>query len=100
VVGVSVGMALALALLDHAFLAPSDGVSGQVVLAVVVGIYALGIVWLRRLARFEIPQRLLTTAAPGRAVPAMTGEPAGNGQLASPGPPGGVGPLAGHWSGP
>ena len=100
VVGVSVGMALALALLDHAFLAPYDGVSGQVVLAAVVGIYALGIVWLRRLARFESPQRLLATAAPGEAVPAMTGEPAGNGQLAGPGPPGGVGPLAGHWSGP
>jgi Flp pilus assembly protein TadB len=100
VVGVSVGMALALTLLDHAFLAPYDGVSGQVVLAAVVGIYALGIVWLRRLARFEIPQRLLTSAAPGEAVPAMTGEPAGNGQLAGPGPPGGVAPLAGHWSGP
>jgi Flp pilus assembly protein TadB len=100
VVGVSVGMALALTLLDHAFLAPYDGVSGQVVLAAVVGIYALGIVWLRRLARFEIPQRLLTSAAPGEAVPAVTGEPAGNGQLAGAGPPGGVGPLAGHRSGP
>ena len=100
VVGVSVGMALALTLLDHAFLAPYDGVSGQVVLAAVVGIYALGIIWLRRLARFEIPQRLLTTAAPGEAVPAMTGGPAGNGQLAGAGPPGGVGPLAGHRSGP
>ena len=60
VVGVSVGMALALALLDHAFLAPYDGVFGQVVLAAVVGIYAVGIFWLRRLARFETPQRLLT----------------------------------------
>ena len=43
VVGVSVGLALALALLDHAFLAPYDGVFGQVVLAAVVGIYAAGI---------------------------------------------------------
>ena len=62
VVGVSVGMALALALLNHAFLAPYDGVFGQVVLAAVVGIYAVGIFWLRRLARFEVPQRLLTTS--------------------------------------
>ena len=61
VVGVSVGMALALALLDRAFLAPYDGLFGQVVLAVVVGIFAAGIMWLRRLARFETPQRLLTT---------------------------------------
>jgi uncharacterized membrane protein (Fun14 family) len=37
-------------------------VFGQVVLAAVVGIYALGIFWLRRLARFEVPQRLLTTS--------------------------------------
>ena len=83
VVGVSVGMALALALLDHAYLAPYDGASGQVVLAVVAGIYALGILWLRRLARFEVPQRLLTTAWPdgtAGAVPAMTGQPAGDGR--------------------
>ncbi|HEY7360018.1 MAG TPA: type II secretion system F family protein, partial [Streptosporangiaceae bacterium] len=88
VVGVSVGMALALALLDHAFLAPYDGVSGQVVLAAVAALYALGILWLRRLARFEVPQRLLTSAAPrepAEAVPAMTGGPAGNGQPAGAG---------------
>jgi Flp pilus assembly protein TadB len=70
VVGVSVGMALALALLDRAFLTPYDDLFGQVVLAVVVGSYATGIFWLRRLARFEAPQRLLTTvwqAVPGGA---------------------------------
>jgi Flp pilus assembly protein TadB len=65
VVGVSVGMALSLALLDHTFLIPYDGVSGQAVLAVVVGIYAAGIGWLRRLAKFEVPQRLLTTVGEG-----------------------------------
>jgi hypothetical protein len=87
VVGVSVGMALALALLDRAFLAPYDGVSGQVVLAAVVGIYALGIFWLRRLARFEVPQRLLTTTRPGgptEAVPAMAGQPVGDGRWNGP----------------
>jgi Flp pilus assembly protein TadB len=61
VIGVSVGMAIGLAALDHAFLAPYDGAVGQLVLVVVVGIYAAGIMWLRRLARFETPQRLLTT---------------------------------------
>jgi len=109
VVGVSVGMTLALALLDHAFLAPYDGVVGQVVLAVVVGIYALGIFWLRRLARFEVPQRLLTTARPGgpaEAVPAMTGGAVGNGQAGGTGQAGGPGWLggrgrpAGRWSAP
>jgi Flp pilus assembly protein TadB len=63
VIGVSVGMALALALLDRGFLAPYNGVLGQAVLAVVVAIYAAGIIWLRRLARFETPQRLLTTGS-------------------------------------
>jgi Flp pilus assembly protein TadB len=75
VVGVSVGMALALALLDHRFLAPYDGVFGQAVLAVVVGVYAGGILWLRRLAKFETPQRLLVTGWPGGpagAAPAAT----------------------------
>jgi Flp pilus assembly protein TadB len=62
VIGVSVGMALLLAMFDHAFLAPYDGVFGQGVLVIVAAIYAAGIMWLRKLARFEAPQRLLTTA--------------------------------------
>lgn len=60
VVLVSVGLAVALALLDHKFLAPYDGALGQLVLVIVAAIYAAGIVWLRRLARFETPQRLLS----------------------------------------
>lgn len=67
VVGVSVGMALALAVLDHSFLAPYDGVTGQLVLIVVAAVYAAGIMWLRRLARFDTPQRLLTAAGPAAA---------------------------------
>ena len=59
VVLVSVGMAIALALLDHGFLIPYNGVLGQFVLVIVVAIYAAGIIWLRRLAHFETPQRLL-----------------------------------------
>jgi Flp pilus assembly protein TadB len=85
VVGVSVGMALALALLDHRFLAPYDGVFGQAVLAVVAGVYAAGIWWLRRLARFETPQRLLTTGwqgGPAEAAPATTGAAAAGGTAA------------------
>jgi Flp pilus assembly protein TadB len=62
VIGVSVGVAIALALVDHAFLVPYDGVVGQLVLAVIAAIYAAGILWLRRLATFEMPQRLLGTA--------------------------------------
>jgi Flp pilus assembly protein TadB len=82
VVCVSVGMALGLAMLDHAFLAPYDDWLGQLVLVVIVGIYAMGLIWLRRLARFEAPQRLLTTVwqgVPGGTVPAAAGHGAGHG---------------------
>jgi Flp pilus assembly protein TadB len=63
VIAVSVLMAIFLAVLDHRFLQPYDSVFGQLVLAVIVGIYALGIIWLRKLARFDLPQRLLGTAS-------------------------------------
>ena len=94
VIAVSVLMAVGLAILDHSFLAPYDSVFGQLVLAVIVAIYALGIIWLRRLARFDLPQRLLGTATAAAAtVPpqgAQAAEPetvsawrAGNGQGAA-----------------
>jgi Flp pilus assembly protein TadB len=75
VIAVSVLMAVGLAILDHAFLAPYDSVFGQLVLAIIVTIYALGIIWLRKLARFDLPQRLLGAAStvPG-TVPAHGGQ--------------------------
>jgi Flp pilus assembly protein TadB len=93
VIAVSVLMAVLLAIFDHRFLAPYDSVFGQLVLGVIVAIYALGIIWLRRLARFDLPQRLLgatpTTAAAQPSAPAAA-EPetvaawrAGNGQGAA-----------------
>ena len=63
VVGVSVGLALALAIFDHSYVAAYDSLAGQVVLAVVAALYALGIVWMRALARFPVPERLLASAA-------------------------------------
>ena len=59
VVLVSVGMALGLAFIDRAFLAPYSSPFGQVVLALIASLYGLGIWWLRRLASFESPQRML-----------------------------------------
>jgi Flp pilus assembly protein TadB len=59
VIAVSVGMAFILALVDRSFLAPYNTPFGQVVLAFIAGLYAVGILWLRRLARFESPQRML-----------------------------------------
>jgi Flp pilus assembly protein TadB len=59
VVLVSVGMAIALAFLNRSFLHPYDSATGQLILAVVSAIYGVGIWWLRRLAHFDSPQRLL-----------------------------------------
>jgi Flp pilus assembly protein TadB len=73
VIAVSVGVAIGLAVVDHAFLAPYDGVSGQLMLVLIGGIYAAGILWLRRLATFETPQRLLGSAA-GSTLPAAEPE--------------------------
>lgn len=75
VIGVSVGMAIGLAVLDHSFLTPYDGPLGQLVLAVIGGLYAVGIIWLRQLARFDAPERLLgskTFTAPAEAAELVT----------------------------
>ncbi len=61
VVGVSVGLALALALFNQSYVRSYDSVAGQLVLVVVVALYAGGFIWMRRLATFETPERLLTT---------------------------------------
>ena len=62
VVLVSVGMAIGLAFIDRSFLAPYSTPVGQLVLGLIAVLYGLGIGWLRRLARFETPQRLLGDA--------------------------------------
>jgi Flp pilus assembly protein TadB len=67
VISVSVGMALILAIVDHDFLKPYNSPFGQLVLAFIAALYAAGILWLRRLARFESPQRMLGQAAAGAA---------------------------------
>ena len=74
VIGVSVLMALILAVLDRSFLAPYDSVFGQFVLALIVALYGVGIGWLRRLARFDMPQRLLGTAGAVPSAPAAEPE--------------------------
>jgi Flp pilus assembly protein TadB len=63
VVLVSVGLALLLAVLDHKFLIPYDSAFGQAVLIVVACLYAAGILWLRRLAHFDAPERLLAASS-------------------------------------
>lgn len=69
VVGVSVGLALALALFNQSYVRSYDSVPGQLVLVLVVALYAGGFAWMRRLAAFEVPQRLLSDAGSGPAEP-------------------------------
>ena len=57
---VSVGLALGLAVLNRGYVQVYDSPLGQLVLAVVVALYAAGFLWMRRLATFDAPERLLT----------------------------------------
>ena len=59
VVLVSVGLALGLAVLNPGYVHVYDSPLGQLVLVVVVALYAAGFMWMRRLATFEAPERLL-----------------------------------------
>jgi Flp pilus assembly protein TadB len=72
VVAVSVGLALGLALFNRSYLRAYDSPVGQFVLVLVVGLYAAGFVWMRRLATFEEPERLLAGPSPAVADPAGT----------------------------
>ncbi|HEY7483421.1 MAG TPA: type II secretion system protein [Streptosporangiaceae bacterium] len=66
VVGVSFGTSLLLAIFNRPYVRPYNDFLGQLVLSVVIGLYALGFIWLRRLARFDMPQRFLGTTEPPR----------------------------------
>jgi Flp pilus assembly protein TadB len=59
VVAVSVGMAFGLAFLDRSYMHYYNSLAGQLVLVVVVGLYAVSFIWLRKLAKYAAPERLL-----------------------------------------
>lgn len=65
VVAVSVGLALALGIFDHSYVGAYNSVIGQMVLVIVAALYAASFLWLRKLARFETPGRLLAVPAQG-----------------------------------
>lgn len=65
VVAVSVGLALALGIFDHSYVRAYNSVVGQMVLAIVAALYAASFLWLRKLAKFETPDRLLAVPVPG-----------------------------------
>jgi Flp pilus assembly protein TadB len=85
VVLVSVGLALGLALLNPGYVHVYDSPLGQLVLVVAVALYAAGFIWMRRLATFDAPERLLTgpppvlPAGPGTAGPETVSQARGGG---------------------
>lgn len=70
VVLVAVAVALLLGVFNHSYVQVYDGALGQAVLVVVAALYAAGFFWLRKLARFDVPERLLADPAAGLAADA------------------------------
>jgi Flp pilus assembly protein TadB len=58
VVAISVGLALGMAFFNHSYVRVYDSPAGQLVLVLVVALYAAGFIWLRKLANFDPPERL------------------------------------------
>ncbi|MEU5318781.1 type II secretion system F family protein [Streptomyces sp. NPDC021056] len=59
VVAVSVAFVLGLSVFNREFVEPYGTAIGQVVLAIVCGLFALGFWWLRKLSTIETPERFL-----------------------------------------
>lgn len=72
VVAVSVGLALIMAVFNRGYVHPYGTPVGQAVLVVVAALYGVAFVWLRRLAKFNAPERLLIVPSP--AVPEQAPE--------------------------
>lgn len=63
VVGVTIAFVIGLRIFNPTYVEPYGTPLGQVMLLVVLAFFAAGIFWLRRLARFEAPERFLRTRA-------------------------------------
>jgi tight adherence protein B len=72
IVGVTSGLALFLAVLNHGYLSPYSSPTGQLVLAMVGCLFAAGFAWLARMARPARPARLLRAEALPAAVEARS----------------------------
>jgi Flp pilus assembly protein TadB len=81
VVAIAVGLAVGLAVFNHGYVHVYDSPLGQLVLLIVVALYAAGFFWLRKLANFETPERLFgAPAGAGSAAPADMPSGAGSWQ--------------------
>ncbi|NUT39276.1 MAG: type II secretion system protein [Thermoactinospora sp.] len=64
VVGASIGFAALLVIFNPSYVQEYQGWLGQVVLLVVAGFFGAGFAWMRRLAKYNKPERLLARVAP------------------------------------
>jgi len=68
----------AFAVLNRSYSAPFGTFAGELVLALVAGLYAIGLGWLHRLGTMPAPGRFLDPEEPARALPGFA--PAGRQQ--------------------
>jgi len=61
-----------LGIFNRGYVQVYDSALGQLVLILIVALYAAGFIWIRRLARFDVPERLLRGPS---ADPADAGDP-------------------------
>ncbi|MEU6079254.1 type II secretion system F family protein [Streptomyces sp. NPDC047108] len=80
VVGVSIAFVLGLSVFNRDFVEPYGTPVGQVVLACVCGLFAMGFWWLRKLSSIDTPDRFLVREQPAVTfVRPRSGAPAGQG---------------------
>lgn len=59
VIAVALVFVVGLSIFNRGYVQPYSSAVGQVVLLLILGLYAVGFIWLRRLASFEVPERFL-----------------------------------------
>ena len=59
VVAVTVLFVMALAIFQESYVEPYDSALGQAVLVMVLALFALGFMWMRRLSTFDLPERFM-----------------------------------------
>ncbi len=65
VVGVTILFVVGLSIFNPAYVEPYDSPVGQIVLMVILGLFAAGFMWMRALSKFEMPERFLRSRAAG-----------------------------------
>jgi tight adherence protein B len=75
VVGASLAFAAALVIFNRSYVAEYQGLLGQAVLLVVALLFGAGFAWMRRLAKFTKPERLLGETVVPQTVPDAFGAP-------------------------